>query len=227
MAQAKGTSTKGVIAIALAAALVAGGAVFVWKNGQVSSLQTQVTASRVAAVKATTRSEELESKLAKTTLALRHQERKNTKAERELTEAEASPSPSPAASTATDLADGKWYAKIKGAQSSPPQVTVDVMQFLTGKAAQRAAEKDGNEVFDDYYIVNDSTSLRTLPVGSSATVKVLLNNGGSTKHETITFTEFVNRYNSSGKNQTSLHLNGFWFWLADGAVVRLEEQFVP
>jgi hypothetical protein len=53
-------------------------------------------------------------------------------------------------------------------------VTVDVIQFLTGDAAARAAAEDGAEVPppNDYYIRDASSRLRTLPTAPGAPITV-------------------------------------------------------
>jgi hypothetical protein len=72
-------------------------------------------------------------------------------------------------------------------QSAAGSATVDVVQFLTGAAAARAAGEDNAEVPppNDYYIRNTNPQLRTLPVASDAPITINVHaaqeSGSSTK----------------------------------------------
>src|SRR5688572_11617641 len=81
-----------------------------------------------------------------------------------------SPSSSPtrsavpsASASRTDLKDGKHPGYLKSLDTTKLTLVVDVVQFLTGEAAEKAAKEDGKEAFD-YYIRNQNPLLRTLPI---------------------------------------------------------------
>ena len=136
------------------------------------------------------------------------------------------PTPKPEATPLpTDLANGRHYAYLKAFDRTKLTLTVDVAQFLTGEAAEKAAREDGEEAFD-YYIRNQNTKLRTLPV--TATAKVVVNtltaseSGSSSKDVTITHAKLASFF-TQGKAQQRL----FWFTLKGGAVVEIREQYLP
>jgi hypothetical protein len=157
-------------------------------------------------------------------------------------EATPSPSPTPSSRTSTfvsvvtatprpvvpstDLADGTTYAYVKSLDTTRATVTVDVVQFLTGKAAEKAAHDDGKEAFNDYYVRNQSTRLRTL--GYAPSVKVVVNTltagetGSSTKDTAITLAR-LQGFLAKGEAQRRL----FYVVLKNGVVTSIHEQYLP
>lgn len=131
--------------------------------------------------------------------------------------------PSPAAST--DLADGRHAAYVTTLDVEAASLTVDVVQFLTGAAAEKAAAEDGKEAFD-YYIRNQNPLLRTLSLAPAP--KVVVNTlsaektGSSSQDHTITLAELAT-YFEQGKAQKAL----FHLTLADGVVTQIREQYLP
>lgn len=67
----------------------------------------------------------------------------------------------------SELPDGWWYGLVAG----PPtgSVTFDLACYYSGAAAEDIAASRGDEVTNDYYVVNDNDAVRTLAVGSGAT----------------------------------------------------------
>jgi hypothetical protein len=65
-----------------------------------------------------------------------------------------------------DLPDGWWYGTIAG----PPSATVDfdLACYYVGAAAEQTAASRGDEVNNDYYVVNDNPALRTINVETDA-----------------------------------------------------------
>lgn len=130
----------------------------------------------------------------------------------------ASPTPSATPTPtvhATDLADGKHYARVTAFDSGGRTLTVDVVQFLTGP-----------QYDNDYSIRNDNPRLRTLTI--AADLKVVVNtlaferNNSSTKDTVITHAELA-AYLDEGEAQRRV----FWFTVQDGVVTTLHEQFLP
>jgi hypothetical protein len=72
------------------------------------------------------------------------------------------------------LADGRHPVLIKTVDVQGRRITFDLIQFLTGEAAIKAAAEDHQESPppNDYYIRNVNPRLRTLPVRSGATITV-------------------------------------------------------
>ncbi len=136
------------------------------------------------------------------------------------------PPPSVAASALpTDLADGRHYAKLKTLDTGKHTTSVDIVQFLTGEAAEKAAQEDGQEAFD-YYVRNQNDKLRTLTFAPNA--KVVVNTltasetGSSSKDTTITLAK-LKSYFGNGQAQQRL----FWFTLSKGVIVEFHEQYLP
>ncbi len=132
----------------------------------------------------------------------------------------------PSATPLTDLADGRQYVYAKSIDPAKRTIVVDVVQFLTGQAAEDAAKEDGNEVDNDYYIRNQNPTLRTLTYPS--TVPIVVNTltaeetGSATKDTSITLAKF-SAYFDTGDAQQLL----YYLTLSHGVVVKINEQYVP
>ena len=138
------------------------------------------------------------------------------------------PTPSPVVTPRalpTDLADGKHFAYLKAFSVDHQTLTVDVVQFLTGAAAEKAAQEDGQEAFD-YYVRNQNERLRTLSVTKGLLIKVntlTASESGSSSKDVTSPQSRLASFMASGKAQTRL----FWFRLDHGMVVELREQYLP
>lgn len=111
-------------------------------------------------------------------------------------------------------------------------VKFDVVQFLTGAQADEAYRRDhpggDSAAPNGYYIVNANPLLRTLPVRAGAVVVVLVPPLGGTDTKTITLAELPGYFASmSGNWGTHLWPNPFWLTVRNGAIVALQEQFLP
>jgi hypothetical protein len=93
----------------------------------------------------------------------------------------------------------------------------DLAYFLTGKEAEKAAAAHGDEVNNDYYIVNDNPKLRTMIVDGHAAVLVLASEGGPDQKSSNVADFAVDRHKHSG----------FWITIAGGKVTKIEEQYLP
>jgi hypothetical protein len=93
----------------------------------------------------------------------------------------------------------------------------DLAFFLTGAQAEAAAAERGDEVNNDYYVVNDNPRLRTLVARGDTEVLVLASVGGPAAVSTNVADFAVDRHEGSG----------FFVTIEDGIVTRIEEQFVP
>ncbi len=133
---------------------------------------------------------------------------------------------SSASSTGAALADGRHAARITAVDPGRRLVTVDVVQFFTGKAAASAAAADhASEVPppNDYWIRNSSPALRTLYVSSTApiTVNVL----GAAVTGSVTQNLQVSLSRLAGLSGLSDGL--FWLTSEHQVVTRIAEQYLP
>jgi hypothetical protein len=94
---------------------------------------------------------------------------------------------------------------------------LDLAYFLTGPDAEAAAAERGDEVNNDYYVVNDNPKLRTLIAHGDTEVMVLADPGGPDLVPSNVADFAVDRHESSG----------FWVTIEDGIVTKIEEQYVP
>lgn len=129
------------------------------------------------------------------------------------------------APAATDLPDGVHVAHVVRVNPAASSATVDVVQFLTGAAAARAAGEDNAEVPppNDYYIRNTNPQLRTLPVASDAPITINVHgapeSGSSTKDIPKTLAELA--------GVDGLEDGVFRLTLQDGRLIRIAEMYLP
>ncbi len=148
------------------------------------------------------------------------------------TSTDATDRPSPSASLA--VPDGRSAAYLTGVDGSAKTLTFDPIDFLTGDAAKTEWKKEHPENPDgpdnDYLIVNDDKTLRTLPVAPDAQCVVLSTLGG-TDTKTISFAAFPAflKQQSDGMTLPPPDISPLPFWLTvqHGTIVKIEEQFTP
>jgi hypothetical protein len=80
-----------------------------------------------------------------------------------------------------------------------------------------AAAERGDEVNNDYYIVDDEPDPATVIAHGDTEVVVLADQGGPDQVGTNVADFAVERHEGSG----------FWLTIQDGVVTRIEEQYVP
>lgn len=140
----------------------------------------------------------------------------------------------PSAAASPVLADGRSAVYLTGLDTTRKTVTFDLIEFLTGDAAEAEWKKqhpDSTEGPDNgYLIVNNNTKLRTLPVAGTAKIRVL-GTLGSTDLKSIGFAAlpaFLKKQ-TKGLELTPPHITALPFWLTvrDGQVTEFEEQFLP
>lgn len=117
------------------------------------------------------------------------------------------------------LTDGEWFGYVEAASDS--SLEFDLACWFSGAAAEDAAAADGNPPPDnDYYIRNESNTLRTVPVSGAAVVEELVNSGGPDLSVVV--------YDSWSAGWASLDYHpGVWLTIKDGEVVHIVEQYVP
>lgn len=142
------------------------------------------------------------------------------------------PEPSAEAGNGSDLADGRYLTSIEAvdAESDPASVTVDVLQWFTGNAANKAAKEDGAEtpVPNDYYVRNESKRLRTLDVAGGTDAQVLYWHRDLIQDgKDVPLEVFASVMGGSADWQRLNQDGMYWITLEDGEVTRIEVQFVP
>jgi len=142
-----------------------------------------------------------------------------------------SQTPAGTASPSPGLEDGRSPVYVTAIDVPGRTVTFDLIQFLTGDEAKRAYTKDHPEdpgwPPNDYYIVNENSRLRTLPVvaGVDTTVNWL---GGGADPEEISFDQLPDYFATNpAPSDGHLWYAPFWLTVDDGQVVLLEEQYIP
>jgi hypothetical protein len=145
-----------------------------------------------------------------------------------------SPEPSgpdaPGPSGSPVLEDGRHFVYVR--RASDPDVgrtTVrfDLAYFYTGERAEREAAERGDELVNDYYIVNDNPLLRTLPLADEVEVAYI---PGSRccepeQWDIDSWLEAIglstNPIDSPGKNVP------WWFTVEGGQITEIEQQYLP
>ena len=156
-----------------------------------------------------------------------HQKKAHVKAESQVEDLQASAS--------GDLTDGRYPVHVKAADatSGSESITVDVIQFYTGDAANQASKEDGGEapVPNDIYIRNESTKLRTIPVASGTTATVpywqgqtMVNPPDGTK---VSFSQFASAMNGNKSWQQSDQNAIYWITIGSGEVTKIAYQYTP
>lgn len=135
------------------------------------------------------------------------------------------PSSSPAAGAGAKTSV-RQYAFVKAAEDDAGDIilSLDYAQFLTGKAAAKAATAAGDESPppNDYYITNVNPKTRKLKVAPSA--MFVLAYSSPSDRRTLSAGEFYDAIinNTDGKAGA-----GYWFDIAGDTVTGGEEQWTP
>jgi len=138
----------------------------------------------------------------------------------------APPGPSPA----------EHFGYIRSVSTAGPAATLafDEAQFLTGDAAQKAAEEDGvvahgESVPNDYYIRNRDKTTQTLRIANDAKITAkrcpLCRHGrpGELGPFLASFMKGRQTYADPYRGKYAL----YWLTIEDGQVAAVDEQYVP
>lgn len=142
-------------------------------------------------------------------------------------------SESPQGEPGSELEDGRHFGFIRSVDVEGLSVDFDLASFLTGDAANEAAQEHGDEVPvpNDYYIVNDNPALRTLGLGPD--LRLVLLDWNRCCDETFlgelaTFAEAVNGGDRVVVDDLVYEPRGpFWVTVAGGVVTEIEEHYLP
>ena len=135
------------------------------------------------------------------------------------------PSSSVPEPSADVLADGTSFGYLESIDTKARTIRFDLAQLFEGDAAVAAAKADGQIPADqdfienDYYIRNVNPKLRTVPLASGVTIKVLMN-PGSPDESTGNLTTLAGNLADYPKMPVTLVVSG-------GKVNSLTEVFFP
>ena len=218
--------TAAVVGLVVGLAL-GGGAAYLVSQQQAAVLKTQLSVSNAQRIAAEQKATQAESRAAAAMLAAS----KSSTSASQQTQSTSSSSATTKTVTPAKPKTVKEYAFVKkiAKSGSAYTLTADYAEFLTGKAAAKAAKDHGDESPppNDYYIVNDNPLLRKVPVKSGTTVTLIDKADG---------TQAPNGYDATMAQWTAL-MNGsmgqrfkdvgYWLTVTDGVVTHVAEQWVP
>ena len=136
------------------------------------------------------------------------------------------PSGTPSSTPAPVLEDGSHFVYARSAVAAPRSLRVDLAEFLTGEEAQEAAEDRGDEVTNDYYIVNDERRLRSVPVSDDVIVLYVPRGAAGPDLVDGTWDAFVEAVSDDGESD----IDGdapWWITIEAGGIVQIEQQYLP
>ncbi len=118
------------------------------------------------------------------------------------------------------LPEGDWFGYVDSATAS--EIEFDLACWFSGTPAAEAAAEDGEESPppNDYYVRNESDTLRTVTVGAAVDVSKLVDTGGADL-ESISYGDWASGWASRN------YQPGVWITIEGGAIVDITEQYVP
>ena len=146
-------------------------------------------------------------------------------------------SPEASATTTSKSASAERFGYIRSVSTAGPTATLafDEAEFLTGEEAQRAAEEDGKvppgePVPNDYYVRNPDKSTETLRVAADAEITArrchLCRDGKPGNLEDF-LAAFMDPSPKTYADPYRGAKSQYWLTIEDGAVVAIDEQYVP
>jgi len=139
-------------------------------------------------------------------------------------------------STQPASSSAEHFGYIRSVSTAGPAATLafDEAEFLTGKAAQKAAEEDGavepgESVPNDYYVRNPDKRTQTLRLANDAKITAkrcrLCRKGqpGELGPFLASFMQGRQTYADPYRGKYSQ----YWLTIRDGEVVAIDEQYVP
>lgn len=137
------------------------------------------------------------------------------------------------------LEDGDYFAALLGVDAAGATIDVDLMVSYWGPAAEEyvAANAPGEEVLNDYYVVNDVEQGTTLPLAADAPVFENCFDEDAPGYFPRTVAEWASAPTSwdglpNGPTDCSAgaelgHTTYYWLRIRDGVVVGVVGQWVP
>lgn len=131
---------------------------------------------------------------------------------------------------------GERFGYIRSVSTAGPAATLafDEAEFLTGKAAQQAAEQDGvvapgEPVPNDYYIRNPDKTTRTLRIANGA--KITAKRCEPCRHgqpgELEPFLAAFMKGRQTFADPYRGKYSQYWLTIENGEVVAIDEQYLP
>ncbi len=119
------------------------------------------------------------------------------------------------------LPDGEWFGYLTSAGIET--IEFDLACWFTGTPAADAAAEDGFESPppNDYYIRNESSELRTIPVGDDGVIARLLPPTGGPELATVSYEEWAAGWDARD------YQPGVWVTISGSEVVEITEQYQP
>ena len=150
-----------------------------------------------------------------------------TPTETETPEPSETASPTPTA----QLEDGRHFGSIRSIDVEAQTMRFDLAYFLTGEEANEAAAEHGDEVPvpNDYYIVNDNPRLRTLDVDPDVEIWVIdwADCCDVVEGEVQPFVDAFETRHHPWDAMYQGREAPYWITVEDGAVVKIEVQYLP
>lgn len=122
---------------------------------------------------------------------------------------------------AASLPEGEWFGFVE--TTSATGIEFDLACWFTGQAAVDASAEDGEESPppNDYYVRNESTLTRSLPVSPEVPVVWYPDGGDPTAETVVDFEAWAEAVVGRG------FMFGVWLDVIDGEVHEIREQWVP
>jgi hypothetical protein len=142
---------------------------------------------------------------------------------------EPSETPEPSATGSPILEDGRHFVFVENASrrgDGSIRIRFDLAYFYRGARAEQEAAERGDEVVSGYYIVNDNTRLRTLPVADDVEVEYIPADSCCELQpgNIDAWLEAVLETNPTDYAGTNVQ---WWFTVEGGEITMIEQQYLP
>lgn len=123
-----------------------------------------------------------------------------------------------------ELPDGIWFGYILSENESDATIDFDLACFYFGDIARAKAAEEGEEAYNDYWIVNQSDKIRTLWYPAKATAWTITGDPSEGHFPRLFITEWP---------EASAYLHcpgescGVWLYMNDGRFDDAVEQYIP
>lgn len=135
------------------------------------------------------------------------------------------------------LTDGDYFGYLTALDPAARTVSVDIAQWLSGPAADRAAQEDGliepgEHVPNDFYVRNQLKAVRVVPLADSVLVTVarcpqVCAQYAGTLAGLAASLDTVTQDDASLAAAYRGRYSQYWLAVRGGRVERIDEQYVP
>ena len=140
-----------------------------------------------------------------------------------------SETPEPSASESPILEDGHHFVYVTSAsrlENGSARARFDLAYFFRGDRAEQEAAERGDELVNDYYIVNDNPRLRTLPLADDVEVEYIPL-GLCCDLQPGNIDAWVEGVLESSPTDYAGRDVPWWFTVEGGEITRIEQQYLP